>query len=94
MVNTVRTLLWEGLIRYGGVITLLYHQVHRSKCSHKLKINGFDKHGMGYFRWKGENVSTTEVSNILTDLDFIQDANVYGVTVPGGCSDLYFIFTL
>ncbi|KAK6179984.1 hypothetical protein SNE40_012217 [Patella caerulea] len=35
------------------------------------------------FRWKGENVSTTEVANILTNVDFIQDANVYGVTVPG-----------
>lgn len=37
-------------------------------------------------RWKGENVSTTEVGNILTDLDFITDANVYGVTVPGNTS--------
>ena len=36
-----------------------------------------------FCRWKGENVSTTEVSNILTDLDFIIDACVYGVTVPG-----------
>ncbi|KAL4227252.1 hypothetical protein ACF0H5_012698 [Mactra antiquata] len=35
------------------------------------------------FRWKGENVSTTEVSNILTDLDFVTDANVYGVLIPG-----------
>ncbi|KAK6179983.1 hypothetical protein SNE40_012216 [Patella caerulea] len=35
------------------------------------------------FRWKGENVSTTEVANILTNVDFIQDANVYGVSVPG-----------
>ncbi|XP_050400492.2 long-chain fatty acid transport protein 6 [Patella vulgata] len=35
------------------------------------------------FRWKGENVSTTEVANILTNVDFIQDANVYGVAVPG-----------
>ncbi|WAR00669.1 S27A2-like protein [Mya arenaria] len=35
------------------------------------------------FRWKGENVSTTEVSNILTSLDFIHDANVYGVAIPG-----------
>ena len=39
-----------------------------------------------YFRWKGENVSTTEVSNVLADLDFIHDANVYGVTVPGNQS--------
>ncbi|XP_030292537.1 long-chain fatty acid transport protein 6 [Sparus aurata] len=35
------------------------------------------------FRWKGENVSTTEVSDVLGLLDFIQEANVYGVTIPG-----------
>ncbi|XP_023253685.1 very long-chain acyl-CoA synthetase-like isoform X1 [Seriola lalandi dorsalis] len=35
------------------------------------------------FRWKGENVSTTEVSEVLGLLDFIREANVYGVTVPG-----------
>ncbi|CAF91165.1 unnamed protein product, partial [Tetraodon nigroviridis] len=35
------------------------------------------------FRWKGENVSTTEVSDVLDLLDFIQEANVYGVTIPG-----------
>ncbi|XP_006131932.1 long-chain fatty acid transport protein 6 isoform X2 [Pelodiscus sinensis] len=35
------------------------------------------------YRWKGENVSTTEVSDVIGMLDFIQDANVYGVPVPG-----------
>ncbi|XP_041361855.1 long-chain fatty acid transport protein 6-like [Gigantopelta aegis] len=35
------------------------------------------------FRWKGENVSTTEVANILTQASFVQDANVYGVHIPG-----------
>ncbi|XP_028827501.1 long-chain fatty acid transport protein 6 [Denticeps clupeoides] len=35
------------------------------------------------FRWKGENVATTEVSEILGSLDFLQDVNVYGVSVPG-----------
>ncbi|XP_023840461.1 long-chain fatty acid transport protein 6 [Salvelinus sp. IW2-2015] len=35
------------------------------------------------FRWKGENVATTEVSEILGSLDFLQEVNVYGVTVPG-----------
>ncbi|GLD51842.1 long-chain fatty acid transport protein 6-like isoform X1 [Lates japonicus] len=35
------------------------------------------------FRWKGENVSTTEVSEVLGLVDFIKEANVYGVTVPG-----------
>ncbi|KAM4690056.1 long-chain fatty acid transport protein 3 [Rhinophrynus dorsalis] len=35
------------------------------------------------FRWKGENVATTEVSEILSGLDFFLDVNVYGVTIPG-----------
>ncbi|XP_032363772.1 very long-chain acyl-CoA synthetase [Etheostoma spectabile] len=35
------------------------------------------------FRWKGENVSTTEVSEVFGLLDFIQEANIYGVTIPG-----------
>ncbi|XP_036384837.1 long-chain fatty acid transport protein 6 [Megalops cyprinoides] len=35
------------------------------------------------FRWKGENVATTEVSEILGSLDFLQEVNVYGVSVPG-----------
>ncbi|KAK7912430.1 hypothetical protein WMY93_012641 [Mugilogobius chulae] len=35
------------------------------------------------FRWKGENVATTEVSDILTICDSIKEANVYGVCVPG-----------
>ncbi|KAM9329062.1 long-chain fatty acid transport protein 6 [Gastrophryne carolinensis] len=34
------------------------------------------------FRWKGENVATTEVSDIIGMLDFIQEANVYGVSIP------------
>ncbi|KAM6148194.1 long-chain fatty acid transport protein 5 [Rhynchocyon petersi] len=35
------------------------------------------------FRWKGENVSTREVEGVLSLVDFIQDVNVYGVSVPG-----------
>uniref|UniRef100_A0A8C5HKA7 long-chain-fatty-acid--CoA ligase n=1 Tax=Gouania willdenowi TaxID=441366 RepID=A0A8C5HKA7_GOUWI len=35
------------------------------------------------FRWKGENVATTEVSDILTICDCIKEANAYGVQVPG-----------
>ena len=35
------------------------------------------------FRWKGENVATTEVGAMIGMLDFIQEANVYGVVVPG-----------
>lgn len=35
------------------------------------------------FRWKGENVATTEVSDHLLTVDFVEEANVYGVKVPG-----------
>eukprot|EP00057_Strongylocentrotus_purpuratus_P031308 XP_784241.2 PREDICTED: very long-chain acyl-CoA synthetase [Strongylocentrotus purpuratus] len=35
------------------------------------------------FRWKGENVSTTEVSNVMSRLSSIMECNVYGVEVPG-----------
>jgi fatty-acyl-CoA synthase len=35
------------------------------------------------FRWKGENVSTSEVAEIVHTLDGVEEANVYGVPVPG-----------
>jgi fatty-acyl-CoA synthase len=35
------------------------------------------------FRWKGENVSTNEVGDVCSQLDEVDLANVYGVTVPG-----------
>src|SRR5262249_9882344 len=50
-----------------------------------------DKHGYFYFvdrigdtfRWKGENVSTTEVEEVVGQFDGILEANVYGVQIPG-----------
>ncbi|HEY0266161.1 MAG TPA: AMP-binding protein, partial [Rhizomicrobium sp.] len=50
-----------------------------------------DEHGYFYFvdrvgdtfRWKGENVSTGEVGEVLAAVPGIREANVYGVTVPG-----------
>ncbi|HVY59750.1 MAG TPA: long-chain-acyl-CoA synthetase [Xanthobacteraceae bacterium] len=35
------------------------------------------------FRWKGENVSTTEVAEALGEFPDIREATVYGVHVPG-----------
>lgn len=35
------------------------------------------------FRWKGENVATTEVTEILGLVDFVQEVSVYGVKIPG-----------
>lgn len=34
------------------------------------------------FRWKGENVSTTEVENIVSEYEKITEAVVYGVEIP------------
>ncbi|VDD92234.1 unnamed protein product [Enterobius vermicularis] len=35
------------------------------------------------FRWKGENVSTTEVESVFTPLKSVADVAVYGVRIPG-----------
>ena len=35
------------------------------------------------FRWKGENVSTNEVAEVVAAVEGIQEANVYGVEIPG-----------
>src|SRR6516165_8453288 len=35
------------------------------------------------FRWKGENVSTTEVAGVIAACPRVTDAAVYGVSVPG-----------
>jgi fatty-acyl-CoA synthase len=50
-----------------------------------------DKSGFFYFvdrigdtfRWKGENVSTTEVSEAITAFPGVREATVYGVKIPG-----------
>lgn len=35
------------------------------------------------FRWKGENVATTEVSELINAFPGVTEANVYGVAIPG-----------
>jgi fatty-acyl-CoA synthase len=51
-----------------------------------------DGHGYFYFvdrtgdtfRWKGENVATSEVAEALSVFPGVKEANVYGMEVPGG----------
>ncbi|XP_009068571.1 PREDICTED: long-chain fatty acid transport protein 6-like [Acanthisitta chloris] len=33
------------------------------------------------FRWKGENVATSEVAEVIGMMDFVQEVNVYGVSI-------------
>lgn len=35
------------------------------------------------FRWKGENVSTSEVAEVVSVVEGVEEANVYGVEIPG-----------
>jgi fatty-acyl-CoA synthase len=35
------------------------------------------------FRWKGQNVATSEVAEAICAFPGVEEANVYGVTVPG-----------
>ena len=35
------------------------------------------------FRWRGENVSTTEVESIISNILGLRDVAVYGVLIPG-----------
>ncbi|XP_059927135.1 long-chain fatty acid transport protein 2 [Gadus macrocephalus] len=52
----------------------------------RLDLEGFlyfqDRVG-DTFRWKGENVATTEVADALSLAGCVRDSNVYGVEVPG-----------
>ncbi|XP_070622492.1 long-chain fatty acid transport protein 3 [Erythrolamprus reginae] len=45
-------------------------------------ISFWDRTGDTY-RWKGENVATTEVGETLSALESLQEVTVYGVNVPG-----------
>ncbi|MES1911799.1 MAG: hypothetical protein MHM6MM_004175 [Cercozoa sp. M6MM] len=51
----------------------------------RMDVDGFfyfvDRAG-DTFRWKGENVATGEVSDVIAEVSSVVEANVYGVKVP------------
>ena len=44
------------------------------------------------FRWKGENVSTTEVEATVANVIGLKDATSYGVEIPGSDGKIYGYF--
>jgi len=48
------------------------------------------------FRWKGENVSTTEVEDLISSFEVIDHTSVYGVEIPGceGRAGMASVFTV
>ncbi|KHN88925.1 Long-chain fatty acid transport protein 4 [Toxocara canis] len=97
MVSTIRKnnplLIFEGYLNKGETSKKVIHDVFRKGDSAFVSgdILHWDRLGYLYFkdrtgdtyRWKGENVSTTEVEAILHPMQCVADATVYGVKVPG-----------
>ncbi|KAK7930151.1 hypothetical protein WMY93_006546 [Mugilogobius chulae] len=72
----------DPLRRFDGYIDK--DSTHK-KIAHnvfKMGDSAYDRSG-DTFRWKGENVSTTEVEGVLSRLLGHADVAVYGVSVPG-----------
>ncbi|TKA75845.1 hypothetical protein B0A55_04388 [Friedmanniomyces simplex] len=79
----------RNIIRRGD---LFYRSGDSLKRTPDGKWSFLDRLG-DTFRWKGENVSTAEVSEVLGRYPGVIDANVYGVEVPNhdgraGCAAL------
>lgn len=59
-------------------------------CLVKLSVR-FRDDVINIYRWKGENVATSEVADILNVANGILEANVYGVKVEGKSKDFRII---
>lgn len=97
MVSTIRKdnplLQFEGYLNKSETNKKIIRDVFAKgdSCFVSGDLLYWDRLGYVYFkdrtgdtyRWKGENVSTTEVEAILHPERGVADATVYGVTVPG-----------
>ena len=82
-IPTARTRIKRSCTTCSRTATLVSH---RRSHAHGRKRHGFfyfvDRIG-DTFRWKGENVATSEVAAAIMAFSGITEANVYGVRVPG-----------
>ncbi|GMS96113.1 hypothetical protein PENTCL1PPCAC_18288 [Pristionchus entomophagus] len=97
MVSTIRKnnplLQFEGYLNAMETTKKILRDVFSrgDSCFLSGDILHLDRLGYVYFkdrtgdtyRWKGENVSTTEVEAVVHPISSVSDATVYGVTVPG-----------
>uniref|UniRef100_A0A8C6Q1A8 Very long-chain fatty acid transport protein n=1 Tax=Nothobranchius furzeri TaxID=105023 RepID=A0A8C6Q1A8_NOTFU len=84
---------FDGYVNQSATTKKIAHSVFKKGDSAYLSgdVLIMDKYGHMYFkdrtgdtfRWKGENVSTTEVEGTLSRLLDMKDVVVYGVEVPG-----------
>lgn len=88
-----QTLRFEGYARKEETEKKILHDVFRKgdKWFRSGDLLRKDKLGYFYFvdrigdtfRWKGENVATSEVAEVISEFPGAKEANVYGVAVPG-----------
>lgn len=100
-VHICQVLYFETL--HTTALLLTYTQLDNRSCPSPFSgdVLVMDDYGYMYFkdrtgdtfRWKGENVSTTEVEGTLSRLLDMKDVVVYGVEVPGN-STFHHLFCL
>uniref|UniRef100_A0A914BVE0 Very long-chain fatty acid transport protein n=1 Tax=Acrobeloides nanus TaxID=290746 RepID=A0A914BVE0_9BILA len=97
MVSTIRKnnplLIFEGYLNKNETSKKIIYDVFQRGDSVFLTGDTMHWDRLGYvyfkdrtgdtYRWKGENVSTTEVEAVLMPLRSVVDVTVYGVKVPG-----------
>jgi solute carrier family 27 fatty acid transporter 1/4 len=84
---------FEGYADASSVRKKIVHDVFRKGDSAFRSGDVLVRDELGYFyfkdrqgdtfRWKGENVSTTEVEGVISKICNLTDAAVYGVQIPG-----------
>ena len=59
------------------------HVIYNPAYTYKFQLKTTKDRSGDTFRWHGENVSTTEVESIVSNMIDLKDVVVYGVEIPG-----------